>query len=228
MLVWVSLYEFDKFKFKTWKTIEPGKSHVGVSESFWIWRIQIQDLKILRSWEIDYTPVDLFCEESLYRSESPSQVAIFVIAFFCLLLKEIPEHMRNSKRYFFAYDNVCNLANMKLWREPLPIRSFPNLWKDNLIKIIDSLHLHNHKRSSCHVNFNPNVLKKELPNANTMICEQTFTWLGRFKKILNSLPKHRFDFMLHRLIIHRNRYTEYCHSVNKYPLLPSVKPTKKT
>ena len=164
----------------------------------------------------------------LYRSESPSQVAIFVIAFFCLLLKEIPEQLRNSKRYFFAYDNVCNLANMKLWREPLPIRSFPNLWKDNLIKIIDSLHLHNHKRSSCHVNFNPNVLKKELPNANTMICEQTFTWLGRFKKILNSLPKHRFDFMLHRLIIHRNRYTEYCHSVNKYPLLPSVKPTKKT
>ena len=30
------------------------------------------------------------------------------------------------------------------------------------------------------------------------------------------------------LIIHCNRYTEYCHSVNKYPLLPSVKPTKKT
>ena len=87
---------------------------------------------------------------------------------------------------------------------------------------------HNHKRSSCHVDFNPNVLKKELPNANTMICEQTLSWLGRFKKILNSLPKHRFDFMLHRLIIHRNRYTEYCHSVNKYPLLPSVKPTKKT
>ena len=47
------------------------------------------------------------------------------------------------------------------------------------------------------------------------------------KKILNSLPKHRFDFMLHRLIIHRNRYTEYCHSHNKYPLLPSMKPTKK-
>jgi len=137
------------------------------------------------------------------------------------------------------------------------------------------LHLHNHKRSSCHIYFNPNVLKDTLPNANTMICDQgwkfmscslcqelcqiavlasvlacwpswpnswqwqqfiifhpyllqTFTWLGRFKKILNSLPKHRFDFMLHRLIIHRNRYTEYCHSHKKYPLLPSMKPTKKT
>ena len=50
MLVWVSLYEFDKFKFKTWKTIEPGKLHVGVSESFWIWRIQNQYLKKVNLW----------------------------------------------------------------------------------------------------------------------------------------------------------------------------------
>ena len=143
-------------------------------------------------------------------------------------LRDVPEQLQNSTCYFLAYDNMCNLANMKLWREPLPIKSFPNLWKDNLIKIIDSLHLHNHSRKNCHIDFNPSILKKEMPNANTMICEQTFTWLGRFKKILNSLPKHRFDFMLHRLIIHRNRYTEYCHSHNKYPLLPSMKPTKKT
>ena len=36
-------FEFDKFKFKTWKSLDPRKSHVGVSESFWIW--QIQNLK---------------------------------------------------------------------------------------------------------------------------------------------------------------------------------------
>ena len=61
----------------------------------------------------------------------------------CFILSSVKgntgTHM-NSKRYFFAYDNMCNLANM---------RSFPNLWKDNLIKIIDSLHLNNHKRSRC-------------------------------------------------------------------------------
>ena len=76
----------------------------------------------------------------LYRNESPSLVAIFVIALFCLLLKEIPEHIWIVNVYLFAYDNMCNLANM---------RSFPNLWKDNLIEIIDSLHLNNHKRSRC-------------------------------------------------------------------------------
>ena len=111
----------------------------------------------------------------LYRNESPSLVAIFVIVLFCLLLKEIPEHIWIVNVIFFAYDNMCNLANM---------RSFPNLWKDNLIKIIDSLYIST-TTNAPDVDFNPNVLKKELPNANTMIWEQTFTWLGRFKKIMN-------------------------------------------
>ena len=110
----------------------------------------------------------------LYKSESPSQVAIFLIGFFCLLLKDIPEHVRRNKKFFLSYDNVCNLSNMKLWREPLPIKTFANLWQDNLIKIIDSIHLHNHKRESCHKNFNPKILKEKLPDGNTMICEQTF------------------------------------------------------
>ena len=131
-----------------------------------------------------------------------------------------------TKSFFLSYDNVCNLSNMKLWREPLPIKTFANLWQDNLIKIIDSIHLHNHKRESCHKNFILKILKEKLPDGNTMICEQTFCWLGRFKKILNALPKHRFEFMLHRLVIHRNRYTEYCHLVKKYPHLPSMKVKK--
>ena len=108
----------------------------------------------------------------LYKSESPSQVAVFLISFFCTLLQSLPDHIRKSKKYYFSYDNVCNLSNMKLWRNPLPIKSFPNLWTDNLVKIIDNLHLHNHVRESCRTNFNPNILKEVLPHGNTMICEQ--------------------------------------------------------
>ena len=166
------------------------------------------------------------CFVHLYRSESPSQVAIFVVAFFLLVFKEIPRELWSSTKFFLSYDNVCNLANMKLWREPLPIKMLPNLWHDHLVKIIDSVHLHNHRRESCKTDFNPAILKKELPGANTMICEETFAWLSRYKKILNALPKHRFEYMLHRLIIHRNRYTEYCHSVKKYPHLPHAKISK--
>ena len=132
-----------------------------------------------------------------------------------------------SATVLISYDNICNLSRMHLWREPLPIRNFANLWTENLGKIIDNLHLHNHVRKSCHTDFNPKILKAELPNANTMICEQTFAWLGRYKKILNVLPKHRFEFMLHRLIVHRNNYTEYCHLHHKYPHLPALKPPKK-
>ena len=43
----------------------------------------------------------------LCRNESPSLVAIFVIALFCLLLKEIPEHIWIVNIIFVAYDNMC-------------------------------------------------------------------------------------------------------------------------
>ena len=32
----------------------------------------------------------------VYKSELPSQVAIFLIRFFCILLKDIPEHVRRD------------------------------------------------------------------------------------------------------------------------------------
>ena len=154
------------------------------------------------------------------------QVAIFVIGFFLMLFKKIPEKLWSSTKFFLSYDNVCNLANMKIWREPLPLKNLSNMWSDNIVKIIDSVHLHNHKHESCKILYNPAILKKNMPDANTMICEETFAWLLRYKKILNSLPKNRFEFMLHRLVIHRNHYTEYCYKVKKYPLLPSMKVKK--
>ena len=112
----------------------------------------------------------------LFKSESPSQVAIFIIAFFCTLLQDVPVDVRKKKRFFLSYDNICNLSRMHLWREPLLFKSFANLWTENLVKIIDNLHLHNHVRKSCHTDFNPKILKAELPHANTMICEQAETY----------------------------------------------------
>ena len=42
------------------------------------------------------------------------------------------------------------------------------------------------------------------------------------------MPKTKFHFMLHHLCKMRNEYTEYCYSVNKYPLLPSAKRARKS
>ena len=81
----------------------------------------------------------------------------------------------------------------------------------------------NHTRSQCKTRFNPEDVRTMYPQANFMQCEQTFAWLGRYKKILNSMPKAHFNFLIHRLVIGRNSYTERCYGRNKKPLLPSAK-----
>lgn len=43
------------------------------------------------------------------------------------------------------------------------------------------------------------------------IYQETFAWLSRYKRILNSMPKAAFEFTLHRLVMNRNLYTEHCY-----------------
>ena len=73
----------------------------------------------------------------------------------------------------------------------------------------------------------PSKVLAVYPDANLMTAEETFSWLGRFKKILNSMPKNHCHFFVHRMILRRNKYTEHCHATGKYPLLPSAKIVKK-
>ena len=47
--------------------------------------------------------------------------------------------------------------------------------------MVDTLHISNHKTPQCHVSYDPARVKEELPDANTMIAEQTFAWLSRYK-----------------------------------------------
>ena len=47
--------------------------------------------------------------------------------------------------------------------------------------------------------------------------------LGRFRKVLNSTPKLHYHFLVHRLVITRNRYTELCYLEGRRPLLPAAK-----
>ena len=61
----------------------------------------------------------------------------------------------------------------------------------------------------CKELYNPEKLKEEHPGYNTMVCEQTFAWLSRYKKILNSMPKIHHHFYLHRMVKRRNNYINY-------------------
>ncbi len=63
-------------------------------------------------------------------------------------------------------------------------------------------------------------------NPNTEAAEQTFVWLGRFKRLLNSMSKRKHHFFLHSLVRERNEYTEWCFSLNITPKLPQARGDK--
>ena len=157
------------------------------------------------------------------RSESPSQVFVFLINFLRHKLKDVPADQWNQ--VFVAYDNMCNVDRMKAAKENLPFEApFNKLWI-SISKIIDVFHLKNHKRAECHSKYNPKALKETHPTFNTQACEQTFSWLGRFHRILTSMPKVHNNFFLHRLVKRRNAYNSTCYSKGKKPVLPNTKQT---
>ena len=108
------------------------------------------------------------------------------------------------KKITIAYDNMCHLNNLKVARQPLPLPGeLKYIWSD-VNKVIDDLHIRNHKDPTCKEKYNTDALKKENPNFNTIACEQTFAWLSRHKKILCAMPKCHFHFYLHRMVKRRN------------------------
>ena len=161
----------------------------------------------------------------IYKSEGPTQVALLAIRFLSMYLADVDPKL--WPKFFLAFDNMCNIDSLKLLRNPLALEGpdMPYVWQ-RIQKIIDPLHIKNHKRKLCHEKYNPEKVRKSFPEANMMVCEQTFAWLGRFKKVLNSTPKVPSTFLLHRLVVARNSYTEHCYKENRKPLLPSAKVAK--
>ena len=160
----------------------------------------------------------------IYKSEGPTQVALLIIRFLFLYLKDVDPQLWNQ--LFLSFDNMCHIDSLKLLKNPLELEGpeMPYLWS-KIQKVIDPLHIKNHKRKSCHERYNPEKVKESFPEANMMVCEQTFAWLGRFKKVLNSTPKVAAHFLIHRLVLARNRYTELCYKENRRPLWPRLPTT---
>lgn len=95
------------------------------------------------------------------------------------------------------------------------------------LQVIDELHFKNHTDKICRDKYDPSVIKEKHPGVSFMSAEQTFAWLTRFRKILSAMPKNHHLFYLHRLVKKRNIYTELCHRLNRKPLLPKTKDSKK-
>ena len=73
----------------------------------------------------------------LYKSESPLQVALILIAYLCIALEGIPEEQ--FKDYFISYDNLCGLARLKLLQKPLPLEEPKDKMWLSTSHIIDAL-----------------------------------------------------------------------------------------
>ena len=155
------------------------------------------------------------------RSESPSQVFLMVIRRLYSLLQQIePSQWKNV---IVCYDNMCHLDCLRAAQRPLPLpHPYNTMWQE-VTKIIDSLHITNHKDERCLEKYSPSQVKEDHPHYNTMVCEQTFVWLSRYKKIVCSMPKNHHLFFIHRMVKRRNRYTERCYALRKKPLLPGAK-----
>ena len=146
---------------------------------------------------------------------------MIVVRTMMLELDTVPEDEQETfiENYILSYDNICHLDSLKAAKEDLPFpEPYNKMWK-KIKKVIDRLHIANHKDPRCQEQYHPD----SIPEAyNTMVAEQTFAWFSRFKKIANSMSQSHHLFYIHRNIQRRNRYTEQCHVKGREPLLPGI------
>jgi len=120
-----------------------------------------------------------------------------------------------------AYDNMCHVDGLKIAKGLLPFdKPLDRMWLC-ITKVIDRLHIRNHKQVRCKAIYNPD--EKIPKDFNTMAAEQTFVWASRLKRIVCAMPRIHQFFFLHRAVKLRNSYTDRCHQNNKVPLLPKGK-----
>ena len=128
---------------------------------------------------------------------------------------QVLEQMSNT---IVAYDNMCHVDGLKVAKCELPfINPLSKMWI-NAVKVIDRLHIHNHKDAKCKTSYNPD--EEIPPQYNTIAAEQTNVWASRLKKIICAMPRLHQFFYLHCAVKRQNQYTQRCHFNNKLPLLP--------
>ena len=156
----------------------------------------------------------------IHRSEGPGQVFLIAVQYLLTRLKDIPEE--DWGEFIFSYDNLCNVDKMRAARKPLPLpEPYDKIWL-KIRKIVDRLHLRNHKNPDCRVKYGIDDLKERFPCLNTPVAEQVFVWSSRFKRIMCAMPKRRHLFFYHRMVIRRNNYVSKCYQEKRVPEFPSV------
>ena len=121
----------------------------------------------------------------IYDSEGPHQVAFILIKYLQLKLRGKTEEEINQ--FYLSYDHMCAIDRLHLLRHPLPFEPPEDrIWLD-IHKLIDPLHMKNHKNPRCEELYNSEVLKSHIPDANLMCA---VTELEKVKKTRHDIcPK---------------------------------------
>jgi hypothetical protein len=145
-----------------------------------------------------------------------------VVRLMYLEFKDVPEEKLDQaiEHYILCLDNMCQLDGLNASKGDLPLPPpFHQIWQ-RIKKIIDRLHLRNHKREKCKLDYNPDKVLP--PGYNTMVAEQTFAWFSRFKKNANSMNQVHHLFFIHRNMKRRNKYTLRCRKRGQDPVLSGI------
>ena len=75
--------------------------------------------------------------------------------------------------WFFSYRQAVNLDFTVC--QMSSVHKNIDFFKSPLVTavLIDNLHLRNHRRQTCHERYNPDLLKRHVPNANLICAEET-------------------------------------------------------
>ena len=118
--------------------------------------------------------VSIVCINYTCRSEGPAQVFLLLLTW--LIAAFGKKRREDWKKVTISYDNMCHLNNLKVARRPLPLPGDLAYLRLDVKKIIDDLHIKDHRDPRCEQYRAPAEV------GNTMSCEQTFAWLSRYKR----------------------------------------------
>ena len=109
--------------------------------------------------------------------------------------EEITQAMQQT---VLAYDNMCHLNSLRAAQKDLPLPAPFNIMWQSVQKVIDRLHLKNHKDPSCKVLYHPdNILSKSF---NTMAAEQVNVWASGLKRVMVAMPYEHHILFSHRMV----------------------------
>ena len=134
------------------------------------------------------------------RSESPTQAYLVLAIWLYRKFQALKDSGQSTaqissamKSTILAYDNMCHVDSLKISKKDLPFPApFDKVWY-TITKVIDRLHLRNHKDPRCKQLYNA---EDKIPSQfKTMACEQTFVWGSRLKKIVCAMTRlHQLFF----------------------------------